>query len=225
MAREIHDHFFREAQREGYRSRAAYKLIEIDDRKRVLKPGDRVLDAGAAPGSWMQVASQRIGSKGHVVGVDLKPIEMLNNCDAAITIVQADLRTVDRHDLITPIAPALQFDVILSDMAPGTTGDPRSDHFRSADLCELLLGRASELLRRGGNFVMKIFEGERFPELLAQMREMFDAARAFKPKASRSESVEMYLIGKGYRPQVSDAQEDQSTRPTAGPRPRLKAGW
>lgn len=222
--REIQDHYFREAKREGYLSRAAYKLIEIDDRKKILRPGDRVLDCGAAPGSWLQVAAKRIGPGGMVVGVDLQPIMHRFN-EPNIRVVQSDFTTIDAQELLQSDTKSTRlFDVILSDMAPNTSGDPQGDHHRSARLCEALLDRCPALLRPGGNLIMKIFEGERYPELLKRAVTMFDSAKGFKPKASRSESAEMYVVATGLRSATSaseiGANATGKRKPSAGWRTR-----
>jgi len=235
--REIHDHYFHEAKREGYRSRAAYKLAEIDDRKDIFREGDRVLDCGAAPGSWLQVAARRVGPDGAVVGVDLKPIE-LNFREPNIATLQADLREIDPAQLLRAAAgdddDVRRFDVVLSDMAPGTTGDPRRDHFRSARLCNDLLNRLPDLLREGGNAVIKVFEGETYPDLLERMKSLFGKVKGFKPKASRSESVEMYLVAHGYRgPAAAAAAGDDvdaheladTTHPPPPRRNKPAPGW
>lgn len=228
--RELHDHYFRLAKSEGYRSRAAYKLKEIDDRRHVLRKGDRVLDCGAAPGSWMQVAAERVGERGRVVGVDLLPIDPLPMANAAI--FTGDLATIDDNTLRTAAGLDTSdrralFDVMLSDMAPNTSGDRSSDHHRSIRLCELVLDRAMTLLKPGGNLVMKVFEGERSAELLTRTKHLFEHAKAFKPKASRSESFEIYYIGLGYR----GAKSDESGANAEAPRsevplpPRVRRGW
>ena len=191
--REIHDHFFREAKREGYRSRAAYKLIEIDDRRHVLSKGDVVLDCGAAPGSWLQVASPRVGGRGRVLGVDLLEIQA-HDLPRNVTVRQGDVLQYD-----IPEELGQQADVVLSDMAPATTGTPSADHFRSARLCGDLLDRLPEWLAKGGNCVMKVFEGEAYPDLLARSGRMFERAKGFKPKASRSDSVEIFLVCLGLK--------------------------
>ena len=211
--REVQDHYFREAKREGYFSRAAYKLIEIDDRKKVLHPGDRVLDCGAAPGSWLQVAAQRVGAKGIVVGIDLQPIKH-RFTQANIRVLEGDFTATAPEALLQSAGPPLRpFDVILSDMAPNTSGDPSGDHHRSARLCEALLDRCGGLLRNGGNLVMKVFEGETYPELLKRMGTMFESAKGFKPKASRSESAEMYVIGTGFHPQAVATESASASVP------------
>lgn len=191
--REVQDHFFRLAKEEGFRSRAAYKLMEIDERKRVLRRGDRVLDAGAAPGSWAQVAVKKIGDRGVVWAVDLKSIER-SGYPSNVRLLQADLNDIELAEI-----GGERFDVILSDMAPNTTGDPSGDHFQSVRLCDMLLDRAADWLRRGGNLVMKVFEGQEYPTLLKRAGRLFEEAKGFKPKASRSESVEMFIVCHGYR--------------------------
>lgn len=199
--REVQDHYFHLAKKEGYLSRAAYKLIEIDDRKKVLRKGDRVLDCGAAPGSWLQVAARRVGPKGAVIGIDLQPIKH-RFAEANVKTIQADFTSAapqSLRELAAPGAPQRLFDVVLSDMAPKTTGDPFSDHHLSVRLCQSLLDRCPALLRPGGNLVMKVFEGEAYPDLLKRTAGMFETARGFKPKASRSESAEMYIVATRFR--------------------------
>lgn len=196
--RDLHDHYFREAKREGYLSRAAYKLIEIDDKKRLIRPGDRVLDCGCAPGSWLQIAGVRVGTAGAVVGIDLEPVKFrAGNVRTVVgdftAIAPADLLKL-AEEFSPPTSAGKLFDVIVSDMAPATTGDPGGDHHRSVRLCHALLDRSAALLKPGGNLVMKVFEGEAYPELLKRAASMFDSARGYKPKASRSESTEMYIV-------------------------------
>jgi 23S rRNA (uridine2552-2'-O)-methyltransferase len=149
----LHDHFFREAKRNGYRSRAAYKLTEIDDKRQILHKKDLVLDLGAAPGSWLQVASQRVGPKGKVIGVDLKTIDSLQ-LDNVETIEE----DVTKLSLDT-FGDDCLFDVILSDMAPSTTGNHTIDHHGSIRLCHTALDIAATLLRPRGNLVMNYLKG------------------------------------------------------------------
>lgn len=245
--RDLHDHYFREAKREGYLSRAAYKLIEIDDKKKVLRPGDRVLDCGCAPGSWLQVAAKRVGPKGAVVGIDLEPIKFRA---VNVKAVEADFTLIEPGELLamagqlvargpassSPTAPSAQsastggssdaasklFDVILSDMAPATTGDPGGDHHRSVRLCHALLDRCSLLLKPGGNLVMKAFEGEAYPELLKRTEAMFECARGYKPKASRSESTEMYIVALDHQPA---GKTEVVTEDAARPKSARSTGW
>lgn len=215
--REVQDHWFKLAKEEGYRSRAAYKLREIDDRKRVLRRGDRVLDAGAAPGSWIQIAAERVGKAGLVVAIDLKPIEPAG-LPANVRLVQGDLTAVPLEEL-----GGRPFDAILSDMAPDTTGDPSGDHFVSVRLCQTLLDRCSAWLRRGGALVMKVFEGADYPVLLKRAGSLFDEAKGFKPKASRPESVEMYVVCHGFRGEP-DVAADRNAADQL-PKRRPSAGW
>jgi 23S rRNA (uridine2552-2'-O)-methyltransferase len=213
--REVQDHFFRLAKDEGYRSRAAYKLLEIDERKHVLRRGDRVLDAGAAPGSWSQVAAEKVGPKGLVVAVDLKSIDA-QGYPSHVKRLQADLRELSLEDV-----GGTRFDAIISDMAPNTTGDPSGDHFQSVRLCDDLLDKCSTWLRRGGNLVMKVFEGQEYPTLLKRCGRLFDEAKGFKPKASRSESVEMFLICHGFKGPPKESPHDDGFLPKRKP----SRGW
>ena len=191
--REVQDHWFRLAKEEGYRSRAAFKLLQIDERKRILRRGARVLDAGAAPGSWSQVAGVAVGPSGEVVAIDLKAIEKAN-LPRNVKVLQGDLTEVTLAEL-----GGKPFDVILSDMAPDTTGTPEGDHFRSIRLCDTLLDRAGEWLRPGGDLVMKVFEGGEYPNLLKKAAWLFREAKGYKPPSSRSESVEMFVVCHGFR--------------------------
>ncbi len=214
--KEVQDHWFRLAKEEGYRSRAAYKLIDIDDRKRLLRRGYRVLDAGAAPGSWSQVAAKRVGDQGEVVAVDLKEING-GGFPSNVHLVRADLRQLELNDI-----GGRPFDVVLSDMAPDTTGDPMGDGFRSARLCNDLLDRCCEWLRPGGHLAMKVFEGGEYPELLKRAGRMFAEAKGYKPRASRAESVEMFVV-------CLDFQGRDGRTPTADdanlPRRQPSKGW
>ena len=216
--RDVQDHWFREAKRQGYRSRAAFKLIEIDERRQVIARGDLVLDAGAAPGSWSQVAAKRVGPRGRVVAVDLKKIDTHLMPDE-IELIEGDLRDFDPASVGVEI-----FDVLLSDMAPDTTGDPFGDHHRSVRLCHELLDRARLWLRPGGNLVMKVFEGEAYRDLLDRTAGMFEKSKGFKPKASRGESVEMFVTGLGHRPEAEVGSPDDPHL-LAPPRPKPSPGW
>ncbi len=227
MPRDIHDHYFRQAKREGYLSRAAYKLIEIDDRKKILGKGDRVLDCGAAPGSWLQVTSKRVGPGGIVVGVDLKPITH-QFPEGNVHVIQGDLRELSACDLLCMACgeegtdePPL-FNVVLSDMAPNTTGDRTIDHHASNRLCHSVLDLCPQLLRPGGSIVMKVFEGEAYPELLDRCRALFEAVKGFKPKASRAVSTEMYVTSRGYRGRAASPDRVDATGP---PRRQPSTGW
>ncbi|UCD74090.1 MAG: RlmE family RNA methyltransferase [Phycisphaerales bacterium] len=233
MAREIRDHYFRRAKKEGYLSRAAYKLIEIDERRKILTSGDRVLDCGAAPGSWLQVASRRVGQSGFVIGIDLKPIKhsFVMPHAAEVRTLAADLREIPAGELLALLpagsaAGSALFDVILSDMAPDTTGDRTIDHHQSIRLCEAVLDRCPDLLKSGGHVVIKVLEGEAYPDLRARTRRMFDAVKGFKPKASRNESTEIYLIGKGYTGGDGAPEPVAADEPAVElPRGKPSTGW
>ena len=242
MARELHDHYFREAKREGYLSRAAYKLIEIDTRKGLLRRGDCVLDCGAAPGSWLQVASKRVGPHGLVVGIDRRPIDHVFELDN-VRCVEGNLEEVETEELLSYLsddnrpgpssaassgsASGKRFDVILSDMAPDTSGDHTADHFASARLCHAVLDRSGDLLVEGGRLAMKVLEGESYAELLARCRVLFENVKGFVPKASRHKSTEIYVIARGFRGRGT-AEADLASRatepPPSPPRPR-STGW
>ena len=214
MPRELHDHFFREAKREGYRSRAAYKLIEIDDRRHLLKRGDAVLDCGAAPGSWLQVAAERVGPNGRVVGVDLKPIDPAG-LPQQVRLIEGDFTTMEASELLGGIDA---FGVVLSDMAPSTTGDRTIDHHGSVRLCHAVIDRCGELLQPGGMIALKVLEGEAYPDLIERARHFFGVVKGFKPKASRDQSTEIYLI--------ADDFSGESTRPPAAAAPKPSpSGW
>ena len=189
-------------------------MIEIDDKRRILGKGDRVVDCGAAPGSWLQVASSRIGPRGHVLGIDLKPI-VPHGFAENVTLVEGDVMTTDVPTLLGGKA-----DSVLSDMAPDTTGTPSADQFRSARLCDELLDRLPLWLKTGGACVMKVYEGEAYPELLRRASGSFERAKGFKPAASRSESVEMFLICTGYRGEDSSVEPAASSSP-----PQRPSGW
>lgn len=224
MARErdLHDHFFREAKRNGFRSRAAYKLIEIDDRRKLIPAGGRVLDCGSAPGSWLQVAAPRVGERGLVVGVDLKPIR--GPWPEHVRVHEGDLADLDAA-LLREEGPL--FDAVLSDMAPRTTGDRTIDHHGSVNLCHLVLDRCPDLLAPGGGVVVKVLEGEVYPDLLARMKRLFDDVKGFKPKASRAISTEIYAIGQGWRGADDEdrARAERRDETLAPPRPKPVAGW
>jgi len=221
MARELHDHWFKQAKREGYRSRAVYKLREIDQKRKLLSPGDAVLDCGCAPGSWVQYAAQQIGDDGVVVGIDLLDITPLPGHN--IHLVEGDLGAVDDATLLNLAGRSGtgRFDVILSDMAPNTTGHRDTDHHRSMSLCELVLQRSGTLLRSEGNLVMKAFEGTNFQELVQRVQKCFGEVRTMRPTASRSVSREMFIVGMN---RLEDAELMLPPPPSGGP-PPVPENW
>tara|TARA_Y100000589_G_scaffold72748_2_gene65663 strand:- start:6958 stop:7635 length:678 start_codon:yes stop_codon:yes gene_type:complete len=216
MARELHDHWFKEAKREGYRSRAIYKLSEIDRKRHLIRTGDAVLDCGCAPGSWMEYAAQRTGPDGSVVGIDL--LEMVPLPGRNVHVLLGDLRDIGDEELLAPagLGGTRRFDVMLSDMAPNTTGHRDTDHHRSMALCELVLMRSGSLLRPGGHLVMKAFEGGNFQELVQRIQDCFEDVKAMRPAASRSVSREMFIVAMDRR---ADAELTLPPPPSGGPPP------
>jgi len=194
IERQLNDPFVREAKAKGYRSRAAFKLVELDDKFHFLKPGARVLDLGAAPGGWSQVAAKRSGPKGAVVAADILEIASLTG----VTVLKLDL---SEAAALAALEEALggKADVVLSDMAASTTGHRATDHLRTMALLEAALDIASAVLKPGGAFVGKAFQGGATGEPLARIKKMFREVKHVKPRASRAESVELYLVALGYR--------------------------
>ncbi len=208
--RQLHDHYFKQAKSEGYLARSAYKLKEINDAKRLIRKGDRVLDLGCAPGSWLQVAAEIVTPSGRVVGIDLERVRPAFSPN--VTVLEGDIRHTDPADLLDAASPAPEtppklFDCILSDMAPKTSGDAGglADHFNSIELCHAILKIAPALLRPGGHLTMKVFEGEAYPDLLKQTAALFKRTKGFKPKASRDSSREIYIVAHTYLPPPANA--------------------
>ncbi|MBC7772867.1 MAG: RlmE family RNA methyltransferase [Pyrinomonadaceae bacterium] len=202
QARKLHDHYFKQAKAEGYLARSAYKLKEIIQKRQLLKRGDRVLDLGCAPGSWLQVASETIGDRGVVVGLDLQAVD--THLGANVKTLQGDVFKTEPAQLLALSGKSTLFDVVLSDMAPNTTGD--GDHFRSVELCRRVLAILPGLLKAGGKMTMKVFEGEEYPSLLKEVKLRFTEVKGFKPDATRDVSKEMYIIGVGYKPPVRKSE-------------------
>ena len=211
--RELHDHFFKEAKRNGFRSRAAYKLSEIDDKRKIFSKGDAVLDLGAAPGSWLQVASKRVGKKGVVIGVDLQGIDAFD--DTQIHTLVCDVNELT-SDMLHKASGVSEFDVIMSDMAPKTTGNRTIDHHGSMHLCHRAIDLSAALLKPDGHLVMKLLEGEAYPELLSRAGECFEIAKGFKPKASRAISTELFLVCKHRKEHIPVPEQVAPSPPTGG---------
>ncbi|MBV9330610.1 MAG: RlmE family RNA methyltransferase [Alphaproteobacteria bacterium] len=197
LKRQLNDPFVKAAQQAGYRSRAAFKLIELDDRFHFLRAGARVLDLGAAPGGWSQVAAARVGPTGSVVAADIQEVAPV----AGVRILTLD---VCGEDAISQLLVALggPADVVLSDMAAATTGHRATDHLRTTALLEAALDVASEVLKPGGAFLGKTFQGGAAAPLLVRMKKRFASVKHVKPKASRSQSVELYLVATGFQAQA-----------------------
>lgn len=202
LQRQINDPYVTEARARGFRSRAAFKLLELDDRFHFLKPGVRVVDLGAAPGGWTQVAVDRANTLGKgknvgkVVGLDISEMEPVQGAD----LLHQDFLEPEAPDLLKAAldGPA---DVVLSDMAAPSTGHPATDHLRIIDLCETALAFAEEVLSPGGSFVAKVLQGGTEHELLAHMKKLFRTVKHAKPPASRADSAEMYVVAMGFRGQ------------------------
>jgi 23S rRNA (uridine2552-2'-O)-methyltransferase len=190
--RHLTDPYVKRAVKEGYRSRAAYKLIEIDQQDKLLKPGMTVVDLGAAPGGWSQVAVKKVGDKGRVVAIDLLDMKVLPGVD----FVQADFSAPAGLDELVAALEGRPADLVLSDMAPNLTGIGVTDQVRMFGLAELALEFCREILKPKGDFVIKVFQGVGYPEYVRAMREMFTKVAVRKPDASRAESGELYLLGK-----------------------------
>jgi len=188
-----HDRFHQKAKREGFAARAVYKLEEIDEKFAVLAPGDRVLDLGCAPGSWLQYARGKVGDRGALVGIDRFAIRELI---PGARLIVGDVMSIDVAELRGEL-PA--FDVVLSDMAPDTSGIKQLDQARSEVLFERALEIACAVLAPGGNFVGKLFQGPDFKRLTEAVRAKFATAKTAKPASSRGISIEQYVVGKGFR--------------------------
>ncbi|MGD8605919.1 MAG: RlmE family RNA methyltransferase [Myxococcales bacterium] len=186
------DHHGRRARREGYPARSVYKLQEIDRRTGLLKKGQRVLDLGASPGSWTLYAAQRVGPAGRVLGIDLEP------CEVALPS-HAEIRALDAFE-IDPSSLGGPFDLVISDMAPKTSGQRHADQYRSYELVMRALELAKAVLAPGGAFVAKIFQGAEFEDARAALRAVFDKVRVIRPEATRDESYEVFLVGFGFHP-------------------------
>jgi 23S rRNA (uridine2552-2'-O)-methyltransferase len=186
------DHYTRQAKKEHYPARSVYKLSEIQKKHRILTKGDRVLDLGCAPGSWLLYAAEQVGFRGAVLGVDLTPVTV--RLPDQVRVITGDI-----HDLQHTAIQSLggDFQVVLSDMAPATTGDRFGDAARSHELCCVALAVADALLQRKGRFVCKIFQGEDFKLFSDQVKERFERMHIFKPQSSRKASREIFVIGLG----------------------------
>jgi 23S rRNA (uridine2552-2'-O)-methyltransferase len=193
LQRQLNDPYVAEAKKRGYRSRAAFKLLQLDDQLRFLKPGGRVIDLGAAPGGWTQVSVERVRG-GVVVGIDLMPVEPI----AGATVLAKDFYEDDAPDTLKALlgGPA---DVVLSDMAASATGDPQIDHLRIMALAEAAHDFARDVLKPGGTFVAKVLQGGTERTLLDQLKRDFAKVRHVKPAASRADSAEMYVVATGFR--------------------------
>jgi 23S rRNA (uridine2552-2'-O)-methyltransferase len=197
LERQLNDPYVAQAKRDGYRSRAAYKLLEIDDKYRVLKSGMTVLDLGAAPGGWSQIAAKRVGSvegKGKVIAIDLLEMPEI----AGVSFAQLDFLADDAPDKLLAMMGG-RADVVMSDMAANTTGHRKTDQLRIIGLVEAAAAFAREVLNPGGAFLAKVFQSGADSELLAQLKRDFASVRHVKPASSRQDSSERYVLAMGFR--------------------------
>lgn len=186
------DHYFKKAKQNNFAARSVFKLEEIDQKFKVLKPKQMILDLGASPGSWSQYCSQKVGPEGRILGVDLKQVTAkLNNA----VFIQADLRDLNLEDTFKQHGFHPPFDLVISDMAPNTTGIRMTDQARSYDLCALALDISKRFLKKNGHFICKLFHSDDFTELREQIKNDFERFEAVKPDSTRKISKEIFLVG------------------------------
>lgn len=190
------DYYFTKAKKEGFAARSVFKLEEIDARFKLIRPSDKVLDLGAAPGSWSQYIAKKIGPKGRLLGIDLQPIRLTF---PNAVFIAADMLMADLPALLSEFKFEPPFDVVVSDMAPKTTGVRVTDQARSLELCELALRVAGRYLKAGGHFVCKLFHGEEFEAFRALLKSQFETVEVLRPKSTRKESKEIFFVCKSFR--------------------------
>ncbi|MNN07733.1 Ribosomal RNA large subunit methyltransferase E [compost metagenome] len=195
LKRHVNDPYVKQAQKDGYRSRASYKLLEVQEKYKLIRPGMSVVDLGAAPGGWSQVTSRLIGGQGRLIASDILEMDSIPD----VTFIQGDFT---QDQVLAQILEAVgnsQVDLVISDMAPNMSGTPEVDMPKAMFLCELALDLAERILKPGGNFVIKIFQGEGFDVYLKDARKKFDKIQMIKPDSSRGSSREQYMLAWGYR--------------------------
>lgn len=203
LERQHSDQFVQKAKQDGFRSRAAYKLLEIQEKDRIFKPGITVVDLGAAPGGWSQVAIEKVGRMGKVIALDILPMDPIKSVD----IVLGDFQKVETMELVVSILQDETVDLVISDMAPNLSGIPAVDQARAINLAEMALEFVERVLVKDGTFLIKVFQGSESEEYTAKLKQQFKQVVVRKPKASRSESREMYLLAKGYIPQTKETRD------------------
>ena len=195
LKRHVNDPYVKQAQKDGYRSRASYKLLEIQEKYKLIRPGMSVVDLGAAPGGWSQVTSRLIGGQGRLIASDILEMDSIPD----VTFIQGDFT---QDEVLAQILEAVgnsQVDLVISDMAPNMSGTPEVDMPKAMFLCELALDLAARILKPGGNFVIKVFQGEGFDAYVKDARQKFDKVQMIKPDSSRGSSREQYMLAWGYR--------------------------
>lgn len=195
MQEHLDDHYVQRAWQDGYRSRASYKLLEIQEKDKVLRPGMNVLDLGSAPGGWCQVAGKLLDGRGRVIATDILPMDALPD----VTFIQGDFREQSVCDQILDVVGGEPIDLVICDMAPNMTGNTTVDMPRAMYLCELALDMAVRVLKPKGTFVVKVFQGEGFEAYRHAVQERFQVVRSRKPGASRARSREVYFVATGFR--------------------------
>lgn len=191
----VNDYYVHMAQKDGYRARAAYKLLEINEKDKLIKPGTVLADLGSAPGSWSQVAAKLVGNSGRVFALDILPMDEIEG----VSFIQGDFREDEVLAQFETLLDARPLDLVICDMAPNMSGNAVTDQARSFYLCELALDFAVNHLKTGGSFLVKVFQGAGYQEYMAAMREIFGTVQTRKPEASRNRSSEIYLLGKNKR--------------------------
>ena len=195
LQRHVNDPYVKQAQKDGYRSRASYKLLEVQEKYKLIRPGMSVVDLGAAPGGWSQVTSRLIGGQGRLIASDILEMDSIPD----VTFIQGDFT---QDEVLAQILEAVgnsQVDLVISDMAPNISGTPEVDMPKAMFLCELALDLAARILKPGGNFVIKVFQGEGFDAYVKDARQKFDTVQMIKPDSSRGSSREQYMLAWGYR--------------------------
>ncbi|MGL4239591.1 MAG: RlmE family RNA methyltransferase [Beijerinckiaceae bacterium] len=203
LRRQLNDRYVQRAKQEGWRSRAAFKLIEIDEKHRLLKPGQMIVDLGCAPGGWAQYAARRTGTekggKGAVIGIDILPVEPI----PGVTLAERDFTDQDApkrlRAMLREAGAGDKVDAVLSDMAANTTGHRKTDHLKIIGLTELAIEFAKEMLKPGGFFLTKLFQGGETGEMIKALKKDFAEVRHVKPQASRADSAELYVLATGFR--------------------------
>lgn len=195
LKQHVEDEYVRRAQRDGYRARAVYKLQDIDERDHLLKPGQTVVDLGAAPGSWCQYAIGRLGEKSRLIALDILEMEPIEG----VEFIQGDFSEQEVLDRLLAALNSHPVDLVLSDMAPNISGIAASDQARSMHLLDLALGCCGQVLRPGGTLLVKAFQGTGFPEFQKALKQGFQKVKSRKPKASRARSREIYLLAQGFK--------------------------
>lgn len=217
------DHYRKRAREEGYRSRAAFKLKQMNKKYHFLRANSRVADIGSAPGGWLQVCSEISGRTGRVVGVDLDPIKSLSR---NVQILRDDVTSIGFPDRLTE-ALGEKADCVLADLSPKLSGIWDMDHFRQIDLCMKVVDLLPQVLKENGSTVMKAFQGAQLDSLTLRLKSSFDRVEISKPDASRKESSEVYLVGLGFIGQVPPrlTEEPQSPRPSEPPQDSVESDW